>query len=644
MFSRPLATIMVIALAATMLGGLGLTQLATDSAKVAPPQRLSQPMEALHEALLPGVAPGLSKEEFGRLVRAVEVNASTCLDDLSGVTRWLLGVNGQGAVLGELCAQRAALARAVLGELQTLPAEATTFGALTPSTQRRLGALVSQLWAHTHRFDGALSGAFTLAVWLVQAALATMSAMVVLVAAFGLLRARGALGRGRSRARAFGAVTDAPLPIVDRSQLRSRLQRVIRSTAFSSPGDASATLYFFSVERPEWDHGDGGDARGWQEALQAAGQRLANTVREDDMAMILESDELVLLARRVGDTAQATQLGERLLDKLRGCGDDTAPTIHGGFAIYPQDAEDADNFARYAQRAMREATRQGPNRIVCYCSKAQAKLDERALIETALRDALARNELTLAYQPVINVAEGKSFSVEALLRWQHPELGSVPPGKFIPIAEESRLILALGEWVLDQAMRQVREWRDGGRNHVRVSVNISPRQLLEQDLASLVAQTLERYELPGDALLLELTETVLVTERERASQVLDEVRRLGVGVVLDDFGSGYSSLGYLTTMPLDLLKIDRSFLREPSADQRAIIHTIVGLARTLGVRVVAEGVEDGDAANFVRDAGCHFVQGFLFSRPVPPQAIGWHEDYSHLWADDGDLAPLVDAS
>jgi diguanylate cyclase len=248
---------------------------------------------------------------------------------------------------------------------------------------------------------------------------------------------------------------------------------------------------------------------------------------------------------------------------------------------------------------------------------------QRLALKDELRRALDHGEFTLEYQPVISLQTGRVESLEALVRWRHPERGLVPPGDFIPLAEETGLIVALGEWVCSEAARQAKQWQRSTGRPVAVSVNLSGRQLQEADIVPMVSAVLEETKLDPHSLILEVTETVVMRSTELSAERLEHLRSTGVRIAIDDFGTGYSSLGNLRDLPVDIVKIDRSFVdavaRGP--EDRAFAHAIVRIAETLGLRSVAEGVEDEDQATAIAALGCDAAQGFFFSRPVPPADV-----------------------
>jgi EAL domain-containing protein (putative c-di-GMP-specific phosphodiesterase class I) len=289
-----------------------------------------------------------------------------------------------------------------------------------------------------------------------------------------------------------------------------------------------------------------------------------------------------------------------------------------GISLFPSDDSDVERLIRNADTAMYHAKDNGRNNFQFYTHAMHGAAVHKLALGNELRHALDREEFELHYQPITNIATGRIEAVEALVRWKSPERGLVGPDDFIPFAEESGLIVAIGHWVLGAACEQAKRWKDAGLTGIRVTVNISPRQFDQQDFADEVADALARRNLAPSALGLEVTEGTVMKDIARSGAILQRLKSMGVGIYVDDFGTGYSSLGYLKQFPIDALKIDRSFIaditREPFDE--AIAKTVVTLAHSLSLGVVAEGVETAEQLSALRRLGCDHAQGYLFSRPV----------------------------
>lgn len=335
------------------------------------------------------------------------------------------------------------------------------------------------------------------------------------------------------------------------------------------------------------------------------------------------SDVFPILMPDVSDDAEAMTLAQQILDGLQEPfvlqSREIFLSVSVGIALFPADATDAQNLLKNAESALFRAKRLGGNSLLLYTPTMHRRAHERLALEAHLRRALERDELSLHFQPQIDSRSGQVIGAEALLRWIHPTLGEISPGQFIPLAEETGLIVPIGAWVLRQACTRAQAWRQEGRPPIRLAVNLSARQFLQQDLLTLVRSELAESGYDPACLDLEITESAIMEDVDGAVKSLLALKELGVFISIDDFGTGYSSLGYLKRFPIDMLKIDRSFVMGLPADQddAAIVQAIVALAQNLKLRVLAEGVETEDQRNFLQAHGCQYLQGFLFSKPLP---------------------------
>lgn len=357
--------------------------------------------------------------------------------------------------------------------------------------------------------------------------------------------------------------------------------------------------------------------------LQAVAERLNQTLADDGIVARLGGDEFSLLLTQITTREQAASKAQKVLQLLAEPydldGHYAQVQTSIGIAIFPEDHGSADRLLHQADTAMRHAKLQGSSKYQFYALEMDALAAERQLMESKLDLALERLEFQLFYQPQVNLITGRIIGAEALLRWQHPELGLVYPGKFIAIAEETGLIIPIGEWALRTACTQARAWQVANPSRIRVSVNLSARQFRQEGLVQVVAQVLEETQLDPDLLVLELTETCVMENVEASVLTLRQLKEMGVHISIDDFGTGYSSLNYLKRFPIDTLKIDQSFVREVTLDANdaAIARAIIAMAQSLQLKVIAEGVETEEQSNFLRQSGCHAMQGYLFSRPLP---------------------------
>ena len=356
------------------------------------------------------------------------------------------------------------------------------------------------------------------------------------------------------------------------------------------------------------------------ELLAQVGKRLELTLRDQDTISHLGGDEFAILLADIESNARAGQIAERVLQTVR------VPLQAGnqevglgasiGVAMIPGDGSEPPTLLRNADAAMYLAKSNGGNRLEYFTQDVSLAAVDRLTIESGLRQAIRNRELRLAFQPLMDLRQNRFTGAEALLRWTHPQLGDISPVRFIPVAESSGLIESIGEWVLDAACHQLRVWGDRGPQ--RVNVNLSARQFRGSSLEQNIRQTLRDHRLQGERLGIELTETALLDDTEAAIDTLRLLAGLGISVSIDDFGVGYSSLSYLKRLPIDVLKIDRSFITDipNDSDHTAITETIVAMARTLRMAVVAEGVETQSQLDFLRRIQCDCAQGYLFSRPV----------------------------
>lgn len=355
--------------------------------------------------------------------------------------------------------------------------------------------------------------------------------------------------------------------------------------------------------------------------LQQVGQRLAASVRRGDLLGRTGGDEFMLVVNNVSEEHVAQAIAERLQAALREpffvAQHELVITASMGISLYPRDGTDASALRRNADTAMYEAKQSGKDRIRFYRPALGAAFQSRLELETDLRHAIDREELRLYYQPVYTALEGRLTAFEALSRWPHPKLGLLPPSQFIPLAEETGLIIRLGGWVLREACRQCRWWQDHGNPLVRVAVNVSPLQFARPDFVDTVFGVLQDTGLTGNLLDLELTESIVMRDVDSAIEKMATLREHGVRISVDDFGTGYSSLGYLPKLPIDILKIDRCFVALIGENDAAVrlIHGMISLAHSIGIRVIVEGVETAGQLEILRGLGCDEVQGFLLGCP-----------------------------
>jgi len=363
------------------------------------------------------------------------------------------------------------------------------------------------------------------------------------------------------------------------------------------------------------------------QALQALSERLKSCVREGDTVARLGGDEFAIVLEDIASADDVAPSARKVLDVL------SQPflldkhefiiTTSIGISLFPLDGGNTHTLLKHADIAMYRAKEEGRNTYQFYSADMSAKAFERLNLETNLRHALEREEFVLYYQPQQNLADGRVFGVEALLRWRHPDLGLISPMEFIPLLEETGLIIPVGEWVLNTACLQARAWNDSGLKPLRMSVNLSGRQINNSNFIATVEQVLKHSKFDQVLLELEMTESVLMHNMQTTIKTLETISEIGVRLAIDDFGTGYSSLSYLKRFPIDTLKIDRSFIHDltQNPEDATLVEAIIAMGRTLHLNVIAEGVETEQQVKFLRMYDCDSIQGYLISQPLPAQEL-----------------------
>jgi diguanylate cyclase (GGDEF)-like protein/PAS domain S-box-containing protein len=419
----------------------------------------------------------------------------------------------------------------------------------------------------------------------------------------------------------FMATHDALTGLPNRLVLRDRLSQAIQH---AKRHDRWLTVVFIDIDNFKLVNDSLGHGAG-DELLKEVAGRMVATLRPVDTVVRLGGDEFViLLLDRPKDieaiAADVQKIRAAIALPLNIGGRELRVTSSFGMANFPAGGEDADELLANADAAMYRAKELGRDNCQFYRPELSLAALERLRLQADMRDALARSELALVYQPQVDLRSGRVFGVEALLRWRHPELGLISPAKFIPIAEECGLIVSIGGWVLREACRQNKEWQKAGLPAMTVAVNVSARQFRHRDLVLAVQAALDETGLDPKYLELELTESLIMPDIDGALMVMRELQKHGVKLSIDDFGTGYSSLSLLKTLPVVRLKIDKSFIDDLGSNEndRAVASALISLGQKLGLRVIAEGVEKGEQIAFLREHGCDEMQGYYFSRPLPP--------------------------
>lgn len=410
-------------------------------------------------------------------------------------------------------------------------------------------------------------------------------------------------------------------------------QRVALALALATRREESLALLLLDLDRFKEINDSLGHAEGDALLVQVAA-RIGEFIEEADTVCRVGGDEFVLLLPETNQSG-ALEMADRLMGAFHQpftvAGHSLRATVSIGIALYPHDGATFDDLLKNADTALYRAKQEGRNHAVFYTPEMNVATFERLVLESELRKAIETGQLRAYFQPKIRLADGVPMGAEALVRWLHPDHGLIPPGRFIPVAEASDLIVALGDWMLEDVCRQLAVWRTAGLPPLSVAVNLAARHFRDPGLIQRIQDLLSIHGLPPQALELELTESTLLETGEQTVETLRALQRLGVGLVIDDFGTGYSSLGYLKRLPINALKIDQSFVRDlvTDADDRILAATIVTLGHSLGLEVVAEGVETEEQRRFLAEQGCDFAQGYLFSPPLPAEAfVEWLQSVS----------------
>jgi diguanylate cyclase (GGDEF)-like protein/PAS domain S-box-containing protein len=416
----------------------------------------------------------------------------------------------------------------------------------------------------------------------------------------------------------YSAQHDLVTNLPNRLMLKDRISQ---SIALAHRQGKSIAVLFLDLDRFKYINDSLGHATG-DKLLQSVSKRLLAAVRGADTVSRQGGDEFVILLSEIAYPEAAAESARKILLSLNAPHSIDGKDLHIngsiGIGVYPEDGEETETLIKNADTAMYHAKEMGRNNFQFFKAEMNLRAVERQSIEGSLRLALERNEFLLHYQPKINLITGEITGVEALIRWQHPERGLILPAQFVPVAEDCGLILQIDRWVLREACRQARAWQDAGLSLTRISVNVSPIEFRDKDFVENVRTTLLQTGLEARYLELELTEGVLMEDAELTTALLHELKTMGVNLAVDDFGAGYSSLSYLRQFPIDVLKIDQSFVQQitSTSDDSTIVSAIISMGKSLKHTVVAEGIETQEQRSYLQGQHCAEGQGYLFSRPV----------------------------
>ncbi|WP_262965844.1 putative bifunctional diguanylate cyclase/phosphodiesterase [Methylobacter psychrophilus] len=423
----------------------------------------------------------------------------------------------------------------------------------------------------------------------------------------------------------FDQLTGLPNRLLFKDRLLQSIQQAKRTNKLFS-------LIFVDLDRFKYINDTLGHSFG-DELLRIFSQKLTVNVRESDTVARLGGDEFVIILQNLVEAKDAEKIALDIIEYIRKpmliYDQEIQITASLGVALYPMHDDSLDGLLRKADAAMYEVKEKGRNNYAMYSDVSDCGFIQRNSLEVGLRMALNKNEFSLYYQPQINLESNEVVGVEALLRWHHNELGLIPPAQFIPIAEESGLIISIGEWVLNEACRQQVDWISQGLPPLRIAVNVSAIQFRQNNFFDCVKKAIDNSGIDPSYLELELTESLVMTNPLQTVSMLNKIRSLGIKFAIDDFGTGHSSLSYLTRFPIDKLKIDQSFIRNIQGvpGNEAIVRAIIALGSSLGLEIIAEGVETLDELDCIKNYNCQEVQGYFFSRPIPADDFkAWHQD------------------
>ncbi|MBS0512534.1 MAG: EAL domain-containing protein [Proteobacteria bacterium] len=423
----------------------------------------------------------------------------------------------------------------------------------------------------------------------------------------------------------FQAYHDQLTHLPNRVLFKDRLELAITQAQRRT---GALAVMFVDVDRFKLVNDTYGHAEG-DLLLRAIASRLSSTLRRGDTLARLGGDEFTVLLPDINQPEDAETIARKIVttlsEPIKLSQGDFRATVSIGIALFPRDGSTAEDLTRHADIAMYQVKRSGKNAFRFFDPKLNTHHRERIALENDLHQALERNELELFYQPQISLSQGRVIGMEALLRWNHPQLGQVPPATFIPVAEEVGLIGQISRWVLDTACAQLARWRQAGHQDVRLSINLSPHDFGHRDIVSSIVTCLTQHDVPASQIELEITENMMMNDSAGVATKVRQLREAGIGVAIDDFGTGYSALAYLQKFPVSTLKIDRSFVRELDVTMsNPIISAITGIARGFNLQIIAEGVERPEQADALKALGCDVMQGYLFARPASAsEAEAW---------------------
>ena len=414
------------------------------------------------------------------------------------------------------------------------------------------------------------------------------------------------------------AYHDALTALPNRTLFHDRLSQAI---SYSKRHERKFALLFVDLDRFKQINDSLGHQFGDQVLLEVA-KRIKKVIRQEDTLARFGGDEFLVIARDISDRENAQKIAKKILESLQKpfklAGQDVYTTISIGVSIYPDDSQNAESLIKYADSAMYQAKEQGRNNFCFYASKMTEDAFEKVVLENALRAAIEEEAFEVHFQPQVDITQNVLSGTEALVRWRHEDFGLVSPAKFLPVAEESGLVVQIDRIVMHKAIEQFAKWKKAGLAPGRLSLNLAMKQLLREDFLDFLDARMKQYDFKDEWLEFEVTESDIMQNPQYSIDVLHRLHQRGISIAMDDFGTGYSSLAYLTKLPLDKLKIDRSFIVEMPKKKSAteIVNVVIALAQTLGLDLIAEGVEECIQRDYLYNMGCRKIQGYLYSRPL----------------------------
>lgn len=583
-----------------------------------------------------------STEQLINIVRLVQKQPMECLKTTNALDRWLMRLTGAYEAITicqrdidqgtQTLSMLAAYRNGDISETAMRSALEEACRIFSANSERFI-VLISQVVKNIMLFTllvaGTLGGMLLVGI--------SIMARRIILAANGMEDTSRALALSENKNKQL-AYTDYLTGLPNRNAFKLQLQQ--RTLQVQQQG-GQFSLFFIDLDHFKNINDTLGHLTGDQ-LLQQAGQRLLDIIGNREDISRLGGDEFTVLSSVSNESHDITrQTAQKLLDAL------SKPfnldhikaylTASIGITHYPHDTQDVNNLPIYADLAMYHAKNNGKNKYEFFCQSMLARVHQRLELEDHLRGALERGEFTLHYQPLVRLHDMRTVGAEALIRWRKSDGTQVAPDEFIFVAEETGQILPIGAWVLDQACAQCQTWRAQGSPDFRISINVSVRQLKGDHFPILVAQTLQKYQLPSDALDIEVTESLMAEDDEQVIQNLVALAATGVRLLLDDFGTGYSSFSYLQTLPFEVLKIDRSFIQTATftRDKQNIASSIIAMSHQLNLQVIAEGVETQSALEHLRAQKCEFAQGYFLDKPMPAEQFNIHGDYqSQLYTTD----------